>query len=188
VKHRLILAYFVLIPFFLLISIALTFTNTISACLFDFWVGWIYPGTFGAAFTSRCSGHSRSSMPMSCSLLDPTSAAIVFTVVWIIQATIPVKPIFRVWKEFKCATLITFDWMTVDVSDSADMKYLSSSSSEVLCRNSRWQRWSFWKFKWSHTIMWKQWPGYSDDLFRVRNESYSCHLLILSMRLFLCST
>jgi hypothetical protein len=36
----------------------LTITNTCSACLFDYHVGRINPGTFGTALTSGCSGHS----------------------------------------------------------------------------------------------------------------------------------
>jgi len=33
------------------------------------------------------------------------------------------------------------------------------------------------KFKCSHTIMWKEWPGCFDDIFRVRNLSYCGNLL-----------
>jgi len=75
VKHWRILSYFVFTPLFLLVSIALTVTNTFSACLFDFRVGWISLGTFGAALTSRCSWHSGSSMLLSWSISDSTSAA-----------------------------------------------------------------------------------------------------------------
>jgi len=53
---------------------ALTVINTLSACLFDFRVRRINPGTFGTVFTSRCSGHSRSSMLLPCCISDSTSA------------------------------------------------------------------------------------------------------------------
>jgi len=75
VKHWCIRSYIVSIPLFLLVSIALTFINTFSTCLFDFCVGRINPWTFGAALTSRCSGHSWSSMLLSCSISDSMSTA-----------------------------------------------------------------------------------------------------------------
>jgi len=84
---------------------------------------------------------------------------IVFAVSWIIQVPIPVKPIVGVQKAFRCTILITFDWMTVDSSDLADIYYLSSSCWEVLCRESWLQRRYFWQFQCSHTIMLKEWPG-----------------------------
>jgi len=114
--------------------------------------------------------------------------AIVFTDIWIIQVAIPVKPIFVVRNALRWAIRISFDWMTVESSDSADIAYLSSSPREVLWRQSWWQRWSFWQCKCSRTIMLKEWPGCFGDLFRFRTVSYGCHLLILSVRLLLCST
>jgi len=75
VKHCCIPSYFLFTPLFLLISIALTVINTISACLFDFRDGRSNLGTFGVAVTSRCSGNSGSSMLLSCSISDSTSAA-----------------------------------------------------------------------------------------------------------------
>jgi len=74
VKHRCMLSYFFFTPLFLLILPALTITNTFWACLFDFRVGQINPGTFGTALTSCCSGQSGSSMLLSCSISDSTSA------------------------------------------------------------------------------------------------------------------
>jgi len=91
-------------------------------------------------------------------------------------------------KAFRCAILIPFDWMTVDSSDSANILDLSSSSREVLCRQSWWQWRSFWKFECSSTIMLKEWPGGFVGLFNVRNVSNGCHLLVLSARFLLCST
>jgi len=70
--------------------------------------------------------------------------AICFAVSWIIQDPIPVEPLFGVRNAFRCTSLITFDWMTVDSSDSADILYVGSSSREVLCRQSWWQRRSYW--------------------------------------------
>ena len=113
--------------------------------------------------------------------------AILFAANWIIQVAIPVSPIISVWKAFRCAILIAFDWMTVDSPDSADIYGLSSFSREVLCRQSWWQRWSFWQFKCSRTIMLKEWRGCFDNLFSVRNVSYSGHLLVLSARFLLGS-
>jgi len=71
VNHWCILSYFFFTPVFLLVSIALTVTNTFSACLFDFRVSRINPGTFGAVLTSRCSW---SSMLLSWSISDSKSA------------------------------------------------------------------------------------------------------------------
>ena len=73
-KHWCILSYIFFTPIFLLVSIALTVTNTFSACLIDFRVGRINPETFGAALTSDCSGHSESSMLLSYCTSDSTSA------------------------------------------------------------------------------------------------------------------
>ena len=75
------------------------------------------------------------------------------------QVTIPVKPIFGVQNALRSTICITFDWMTVYSSNSVDIWYLSSFSREVRCGKSWWQSWSFWKFKCSHTIMLKEWPG-----------------------------
>jgi len=75
VKHWRVLFYFCFTPWFLLVSIALTVTNTSSGCLFDIRVGQIIPGSFGAAPTYRCYAHSGSSMQLPCSISDPTSTA-----------------------------------------------------------------------------------------------------------------
>jgi len=75
VKHGRILSYFFFTPSFLLVSIELTVINNFSALLFDIRVGPINPGTLGAALTSRSTGYSGSSMPLSCSISDSTSAA-----------------------------------------------------------------------------------------------------------------
>jgi len=115
-------------------------------------------------------------------------SAILFAGSWIIQVTMPVSPIFSVRNAFWCTILGTLDWMTVDSPNMADIQFLSSSSREVLCRQSWWQRWSFWQFKCSHTIMLEEWIGCLDDLFRVWNVSYGGHLLVLSVWILLCNT
>jgi len=69
-----ILTYIFLFRLLLLISKALTITNTCSAFPFDFRVGWINPGMCGAAFSSCCSGLSESLMPLYSSISDSTSA------------------------------------------------------------------------------------------------------------------
>jgi len=113
---------------------------------------------------------------------------ILFTGIWIIQVPIPVKPIIGIRNADRCAIIVGFDWMMVDSPDSADIYDLSSSSREVLCRQSWWQRWSFWQFKCSGTIMLKEWPGCFDDLFCVRNLSHGGYLLVLSARFLLGSS
>jgi len=113
--------------------------------------------------------------------------AIVFAVNRHIQVTSPVKAISGIRTCFRCAILITFDWMTVDSSDSADIQHFILSPREVLCRPSWWQRRSFWQFKCSCTIMLKDCPGCIDDLFRVRTVSFGCHLLVLTVWFLLCS-
>jgi len=65
---------------------------------------------------------------------------VVFAVIWIIQVPIPVQPIFSDWNDFRWTILITFGRMAVDLFDSADIQYFSSSSTEVLCRQSWWHR------------------------------------------------
>ena len=72
--HWRILSYVLSTPLFRLVSIALTVTNTVSACPFDFPVGQINTGTFGLALTSCWSGHSGSWMLLSSSIWDSTSA------------------------------------------------------------------------------------------------------------------
>jgi len=62
-------------PCFLLVSIVLTVINTNSACFCDLRVGWINPGTFSAALTSRSSACSGSSSPLASSMLDSLSAS-----------------------------------------------------------------------------------------------------------------
>jgi len=81
-------------------------------------------------------------------------------------------PIVSVRHTSRCAILNTFDWMTVDSADSADIQYLSLSAREVLRRQLWWQWRSFWQFIWSRTILLKEWPGYIYYLFRVRNVSH----------------
>jgi len=61
------------------------------------------------------------------------------------------------------------------------------SSREVIGSLSWWQCWSFWQFKCSRTTMLKIWPECFDDLFGMWNESYGCHLVVMSARLLLCS-
>ena len=70
-----ILSYFVFSPVFLLVSTALTVTKTISAWLLNFCGSRINPGSFGAALTSRRTGHSASWIPLPCSISDVACAA-----------------------------------------------------------------------------------------------------------------
>jgi len=113
---------------------------------------------------------------------------VIFTVNWEIQVHIPVEQIFSVRNAFRSNIISTFCRMAVDSFDLADTKYLSWYSSEVLCRQTLWARWSLWQVKRSRTIMLKLWLGNFDDLFGNWNVSYSGHLLVLSTRFLLCST
>jgi len=113
---------------------------------------------------------------------------VVFTLFWIIQLTIPVQPIVGIGNTFRCAILVTFSCLIVDSSESANIQYLSSSSREVMCRQSWWQRWSFWQWICSRTSMLNIWQWCFDDLFGIWNAFYGCHLLVLSLRFYLCST
>jgi len=113
---------------------------------------------------------------------------VIFAVVWIIQVPIPFKPIFSIWNAFRWVTLITFSRMAVDLFDSADIQYLSSSPMEVLYRQSWWHRRFFRQYKYSHASLMKVWLGWFDDLVSSWNVSDGCHLLILSARFLLCSS
>jgi len=114
--------------------------------------------------------------------------AVLFAVVWIIHVTIPVSAIFDVGKSFRCTIVITFGWMAVDSFVSAHAELLSSSSREVLFRQSLWHRWSVWECKCSRTISFEVRTGCFEDLFGNWNGSYGCPLLVLSAGLLLCST
>ena len=70
-----ILFYIFLFSLFLLVSIALTIINHISAVFLDSHVGRINLGTFDMALTFCCSGVSVSSMTLSSSISDSTSAS-----------------------------------------------------------------------------------------------------------------
>jgi hypothetical protein len=66
--------------------------------------------------------------------------AIIFVVIWIIQVIIAVKQIFIARNSFRCAIVIAFYWIPVDSPDWVDIYDLSSSSKEVLFRQSWLQR------------------------------------------------
>jgi len=116
------------------------------------------------------------------------SIPVIFAGGWIMQVPIPVKPIFGVWNAFGWAILINLSWIAVDSFDLADIQYLTSSTREVLCRQSWWHRWFFRQFKCSRTIMMKVSPGCFDDLFSIWNLSYGSTLFIMSARFLLCSS
>jgi hypothetical protein len=46
---------------------------------------------------------------------------IMFPVIWIIPVISPVWPILGVWNTFRCAIRITFNWIMVACSESADI-------------------------------------------------------------------
>jgi len=110
------------------------------------------------------------------SILCKVCHAIGYTVIWIIQVTITVRWIIGVRNSCRCTFLISFNRMTVDSSDLADVWYLCSSSTDVFCRQSWWQRRSFWQLKCSPSFMLREWPEWFDNHFRVRNVSYGCQL------------
>jgi len=78
----------------------------------------------------------------------------VIAVNWIIQVAIPVEPMSGVWNTFRCAILTALDWMTVHSCHLPDIQYFSLSSRQIICRQSWWQRWSFWQFKCSRPSGW----------------------------------
>jgi len=130
--------------------------NTISAVFIDLHVGQINQRTLGAALTSCCSGVPWFSMLLSSSMSDALCAyQLFFAMIWIFQITILLKSTFGVRNTSRYSSLITGGWMAVNFCDSADNKYLSLSSREVLCPHSWWQRWSFRQFKCSCIIIWK---------------------------------
>jgi len=69
------LSYFFWFPLFHLVSIALTATINFSAFFFYLHDGQMNLGTFGVAQTPHCSGVSGSSMPLSRSTSDSSSAS-----------------------------------------------------------------------------------------------------------------
>jgi len=73
--HWHILAYFLLIPLFLLVSIILTIIYIVSAFFFDHRISRINPRRFGAALTIRCSRVSESPLPLSSLISDSLSAS-----------------------------------------------------------------------------------------------------------------
>jgi len=107
---------------------------------------------------------------------------ILFAVIWIIQVTILVWQIFIVQNAFRCTILITFDWMTVESTHTAGIQNLSSSSREVLWRQSWCQRWSIRQSECSRTIVFKLLPQCIDDLSGIWDVSYCSHLLVLKAR------
>jgi len=183
-------SYFLLIPLFLCISIELTIINTFSDCFIDRRTVWINPVTFSAAFT--CSfwlwGFCFFDSVFYPYFRFIVCLLVVLAVIWIIQVTIPLKPIFGVRKASRCTILTTFDRMAVDSFDSADIQYLSLSSRDILCSQTLSHRWSFWQFKCSRTFMLKFWLRHFDNLSCIWNVSYGCHFLVLSARFLLCST
>jgi len=71
----LILSYFFFTHLYLLVSIKLYVKNNLSSCHFDFGIGRVDLGKFGAALTSRCSGYLGSSIPSPYSIYNWKSAA-----------------------------------------------------------------------------------------------------------------
>jgi len=103
------------------------------------------------------------------------------------QVIIWVQPILRSQNVCRGTVVITFSWMTVDSLYAAEIKYLSSTSMEVLPNQCWWHRWFLHQLECSHTSMLKVWPGCIYNLFSIRNIFFSCHLLVLNARVILCS-
>jgi len=67
-------SYIFLFPLFLHVPIALTVINPFSAFFIDLCVGWINPGTFGAALTTQCYALSEALMRLAGSRSGSSSA------------------------------------------------------------------------------------------------------------------
>jgi len=113
---------------------------------------------------------------------------VVLNFFWIIRVTIRFKPILSVWKAVRCTGFITLGWMAIYCFDSEHVYYHSSSFRKILWRQSWWQRGSVQQSKCSRTIMLIVWPGSFDYLFSIWNVSYGWYLLVVSVRLLLCTT
>jgi len=111
-----------------------------------------------------------------------------FTVIWIIPLAIPLEVIFGVHNALLCTILITCAWATVNSSVLANIQFLSTSSSEVLCRQSSRQWWSFKWSKCSSTFMWGEWPAFFHNHFHIGNLSSGGNLLVLWLTFLWCIT
>jgi hypothetical protein len=130
-----------LIALFLLVSIALSISNTLSACQSDLCVGQINPGAFKYGTHIPLLGGFR--------ILDVIDIlyikvivfhTVMFTVTGISEVAIPVEPMTHVGNHLRYVIAITLDRRIVDASDLAAIQYFSLSSREVICRHSWWQR------------------------------------------------
>jgi len=113
---------------------------------------------------------------------------VVITQVSIIHVAIPVKRMFGARNAFMCTILITFSLTTVNLYDLVTIEYFISSCTELDIIQNGQQRWSFWRFKCSYTIMLNVWPACFDDLFSIGNVSNSCHLRVSGVWFLLYST
>jgi len=173
VKHWPILSNFFVTPWFLFFSIALTVRHTFWPYVFDFWVGQIEPRTVDASLTSHCSGDSGSSMLLSCSRSDSTSATQSSSLSSGLSKSrfqLSQSSVSEMWSG--AVSLAGLTELRLKASDSMDFYDLSSFSWEVLWRPRWWQRRSFWQFELSSTIMLREWPGCFDDHLGVRHLSH----------------
>ena len=188
VKLWRILSYFFFTPWFLLFLIPLIFTNTFSAHLFDFCVGRINPGTFGAALTSRSHGHSVSSMPC---LAQYCIQHLLCNHLWC-HLNYPSRHSSQanLWGLKCCQAGLPHHFKVYDNWFFGFGKYwifefvfqggpLHVSSLQRRC---------FWQFKCSYTIVLKEWPECFDDPFCILNILNGGHLVVLSTKFLLGST
>jgi len=111
-----------LFSLFRFVSTALTIIINICPTFFDFHVGRIHQGTYGAALTSRGAELSGCCMPLSSSMLYSLYASLSSSQSYrFMEVTIPVEPLFGVRNTFRCAPLITGRWMEVNAGDLADI-------------------------------------------------------------------
>jgi hypothetical protein len=161
VKHWHVLFYFVLTHIFLLVSITLTVTNIYSACLFDFGVGRINPGTFCAALISNCSGCCGSLMLLSCAISDSTSATQSSSVIYKIHF----HPGGMAEPEWTCFIRAVRDAMEADYSTAGDNTkrrdacglLIAISSFFSLCRSPIWKSTSDVVDNCDHKSEWVHW-------------------------------
>jgi len=188
VKHSRILSYVVFTPKFLLDSIALTVSNIFSACPFDFRAGRIKPGTFDSVLTSCCSGHMGSSMELSGSISD-SKLAVQSSSLSFGLSNSPSQLIQSSLSEVVSGVLpssLSTGWRLILRIRQTFNIWVRPPRRSFADR--WWQRRSFWQCKCSRTIMSKKWWVWFDDLFRVRHDSHSSHLLVSSARFLLSRT
>ena len=154
VKHWRILSNFFFTPWFLLVLIALTATNTIAACFFHFHVGRINLGTFGVAFTFRCSGDCGFSMLLTCSISDSMSAMRLSSLSFALSKSpfqLSQSSVSEMLSDALFLSVSTGWWLIPQIRRT--LKIWVRPPGRSIANKDGGKRRSFWQFKCSRTIM-----------------------------------